>query len=205
VRERLIYLSYLRHLNNQPFDLAIEAHSINGKADSVALADERRRQRNILADSINGVYIPKNMKDSFTRLDQMLSDTLKQSLRHPDPEYGLARFHFSLGLWMRNNWQLWGGSRLQQYFEKLGVNHPDDMSGIILRTYSEYLNGKTLDEASIKPLTVLAPTDEQVPAEPLIHPEAKEDSKSYTKEYKRFLRKRRIDDFHSFSLESFAE
>ena len=205
VRERLIYLAYLRHLNNQPFDLAVEAHRINAKADSVAQADEQRRQRNILADSIDGVYIPKNLKDSFRRLDEMLSNTLKQKLRNPNPEYGLAEFHFSLGLWMRNSWQLWGGSRLQQYFEGLGVHHPDDISGIILRTYSEHLNGKTLDEASIKPLTIPMPTDEEVPAEPLIYPEAKDDGKSYTKEYKRFLRKRRIDDFHSLPPEAYAE
>ncbi|MBH8570022.1 hypothetical protein KB206_14120 [Microvirga sp. STS02] len=205
VRNHLIYLSYLRHLNNQPFDLAKETSRINAKADSVTQVDERRKQRNILADSINGVYIPQNLKDSFRRLDEMLSDTLKQKLRHPDPEYGLAEFHFNLGLWMRNSWQLWGGSRLQQYFEGLGVHHPDDMSGIILRTYSEHLNGKILDEASIKPLTVPAPTDEQVPAEPLIYPEAKDDGKFYTKEYRRFLRKRRIDDFQSLPPEAYAE
>ncbi|MBF9221980.1 DUF6794 domain-containing protein [Hymenobacter ruricola] len=205
VRNRLTYLSYLRHLNHQPFDLAKEARRINAQADSVARADERRRQRNILADSINGVYIPRNLKDSFRRLDELLSDTLKQKLRHPHPEYGLAEFHFGLGLWMRNSWQLWGGSRLQQYFEGLGVHHPDDMSGIILRTYSEHLNGKILDEASIKPLTVPAPADEQVPAEPVISPEAQDDGKSYTKEYRRFLRKRRIDDFQSLPPEAYAE
>ncbi|MDO7854654.1 DUF6794 domain-containing protein [Hymenobacter convexus] len=200
VRQHLIYLSYLRHLNNQPFDLAKEAGRMDAKADSVAQADERRRQRNLLADSINGVYIPKNLKDSFARLDKLLSDTLKQQLRYPDPAYGLAAFHFGLGLWMRNSWQLWGGSRLQQYFVGLGVHHPDDMSGIILRSYSAYLNGKELDEKSIRPLTIDEPAPTAPPPPPVI-----DRKKYYTKEYRRFLRKRKIDDFASLPPEAYAE
>jgi hypothetical protein len=47
--------------------------------------------------------------------------------------------HFSLGLWIRNNWQLWGGSRLSKYFNKMGIFHPDDMSEIILKSYDRYL------------------------------------------------------------------
>ena len=48
------------------------------------------------------------------------------------------------GLWMRNNWGLWGGSRLSNYFNKLGVFHPDDMSGIILTSYYRYSLGKEI-------------------------------------------------------------
>jgi hypothetical protein len=46
----------------------------------------------------------------------------------------------SLGLWIRNNWGLWSGSRLQAYFRNLGINHPDSMSGVILVSYHRYLN-----------------------------------------------------------------
>ncbi len=201
VRYHLVYLSYLRHLNNQPFDLAKEADRINAKADSVTHADERRRQQNFLLDSINGVYIPKNLKDSFVRLDKMLSDTLKQKLRNPDPNYGLAEFHFSLGLWMRNGWQLWGGSRMQQYFLRLGVHHPDDMSGIILRSYSDYLNGKEVDEKSIKPQTAEEPEFKVAPPLPAVV----DRKKYYTKEYRRFLRRRKINDFASLPPEAYAE
>jgi hypothetical protein len=52
--------------------------------------------------------------------------------------------HFGFGLWMRNNWQLWGGSRLSKYFNSLEIYHPDDMSGIILVSYHRYLNNKDI-------------------------------------------------------------
>ena len=205
VRDHLVYLSYLRHLNNQAFDLTKEISKVYAKADSIAQLHARRRQRNILADSIDGVYIPKNLKDSFAQLDRLLPDTLKQKLKHPDPEYGLSMYHFSLGLWMRNNWQLWGGSRLQKYFEGLGVHHPDDMSGIILRSYSDYLNGKSIDERAIKPLTVAEPTPIAALPSPPPPPPNFDKKRYYTKEYKQFLRKRKIDNFESLPPEAYAE
>jgi uncharacterized C2H2 Zn-finger protein len=45
---------------------------------------------------------------------------------------------------MRNNWQLWGGSRLSKYFNDKGIYHPDDMSGIILDSYHRNLNGQEI-------------------------------------------------------------
>lgn len=48
--------------------------------------------------------------------------------------------HFGFGMWIRNNWNLWGGSRLSIYFNQKGIHHPDDMSGIILVSYHRHLN-----------------------------------------------------------------
>jgi hypothetical protein len=45
-------------------------------------------------------------------------------------------------MWIRNNWGLWKGSRLSEYFNNIGIYHPDDMSGIILDTFWCHLNGK---------------------------------------------------------------
>lgn len=47
-----------------------------------------------------------------------------------------------LGMWMRNNWRLWAGSRLQKYFLVRGIRHPDDMSGVILEYYYDWLKGQ---------------------------------------------------------------
>jgi hypothetical protein len=55
-----------------------------------------------------------------------------------------ANAHFGFGMWMRNNWKLWGGSRLSKYFTDLGIFHPDDMSGIILTSYHRHLKGKEI-------------------------------------------------------------
>lgn len=201
VRRHLVLLSYLHHLHNRPFDLAAEARTLNARGDSLAQVSERVHRRNLVADSIDRVYIPRDLRDCFVQLDRMLSETDKQELKHPDAEHGLGRFHFGLGLWMRNNWQLWGGSRLQQYFERLGITHPDNMSGIILGAYSDYLNGKALDEKSLVTSPSPAPSDVDAPtASPPLFPKIK-----YTKVYRQFLRKHRIDDFNALPPEAYGE
>ena len=47
-----------------------------------------------------------------------------------------------LGMWIRNNWGLWKRKKLADYFNTIGVYHPDDMSGIILTSYYRELNGE---------------------------------------------------------------
>lgn len=54
---------------------------------------------------------------------------------------GMIEYHFGLGMWMRNNWGLWGGSRLQKYFTDRGTAHPDDMSSVVLFYYWHWLRG----------------------------------------------------------------
>jgi hypothetical protein len=46
---------------------------------------------------------------------------------------------------MRNNWNLWTKSRLKRYFNRKGIYHPDDMSGIILKSYYRHLNDIDID------------------------------------------------------------
>jgi hypothetical protein len=50
--------------------------------------------------------------------------------------------HLSLGMWLRNNWDLWG--RLSAYFNERGVHHPDTMSGIVFTSYYRHLRGEPL-------------------------------------------------------------
>ena len=86
------------------------------------------------------IYIPKNLDDAFDQLDQLLSSENIYTLKALQSEDDLARYHFGLGLWMRNNWGLWRGSRLTKHFNDLGIYHPDDMSAIILVSYWRRLN-----------------------------------------------------------------
>ena len=51
------------------------------------------------------------------------------------------KLHMSLGMWIRNNWGLWGGSRLQKYLFDIS-DHPDGMSSIILEYYYDWLHKK---------------------------------------------------------------
>ena len=90
------------------------------------------------------VYIPKNLADCHRTLDTLLTDSTQQKIIAMSESEFTSGTHFGLGMWIRNNWGLWSGSRLQDYFEKKGLHHPDDMSGLILRTYWRYKHGQPL-------------------------------------------------------------
>jgi hypothetical protein len=46
------------------------------------------------------VTIPKTKDEAFLQLDEMLSDKEKREIAKRDP----IEYHFSLGVWIRNNW-----------------------------------------------------------------------------------------------------
>lgn len=95
-------------------------------------------------DSEHGIYIPTNLEDCHKELDRGLSLNTKASMYLSSKE-GMIKYHFGLGMWLRNNWGLWGGSRLSKYFRSIGMLHPDDMSGVILDSYWHHLHGKNFD------------------------------------------------------------
>lgn len=94
---------------------------------------------------IDGVYIPKNLEDAILEIDKFYSDSLKTEIKKMEEGDFGAEYHFGTGLWIRNNWALWKGSRLSRYFNRKGIKHPDDMSGIILSSYHRKLTGKEID------------------------------------------------------------
>ena len=59
-------------------------------------------------------------------------------------ESDMIQYHHGFGTWLRNNWGLWKGSRLSLWFNHKGIRHPDDMSGIILRSFWRHLNSKPI-------------------------------------------------------------
>lgn len=72
-------------------------------------------------------------------LDNQSQDALRQTLEG-------GEYHFTLGMWLRNNWGLWkGGNDLTDYFNSIGIYHADDMSGIILFCYVKLLRGDDFD------------------------------------------------------------
>ena len=89
-------------------------------------------------DRLNGVYLPKDIEDGF------LTDSTKMEIKQWKEEEFCSNAHFGLGMWMRNNWGLWGGSRLSKYFNEMKIFHPDDMSSIILTSYHCYLTGNEI-------------------------------------------------------------
>ncbi len=100
-------------------------------------------KKRLVAEKINDVYIPKDLGECFAELDKLLPEISKKEMLALTKREDMIAYHMGLGMWMRNNWGLWGGSRLQTYFAVRRVNHPDSMSGVILDHYFDWLHGKT--------------------------------------------------------------
>ncbi|SFS81716.1 DUF6794 domain-containing protein [Lutibacter maritimus] len=94
---------------------------------------------------IDGVYIPKNLDDAILEVDKFYSDSLKTEIKKLNESEFVGDYHFGTGLWIRNNWNLWSGSRLGRFFKRNGIKHPDDMSSIILVSYHRKLTGKEIE------------------------------------------------------------
>ena len=97
--------------------------------------------------------VPRTLEESFVFLEKGLSAEDVETLRST-PEYDLGRYHFGVGIWMRNNWGLLEESPLARWFEQMGVYEPDDMSEMIVRSFWQRLNGLPLtvaeDAAAVK-------------------------------------------------------
>lgn len=46
------------------------------------------------------IKIPKTKREAYAQLDEMLSEEDKNAIMNGDP----FEFHFTLGMWIRNNW-----------------------------------------------------------------------------------------------------
>jgi hypothetical protein len=91
---------------------------------------------------------PKNLKECIEELDRILSESDKETIRSMDKGLFASTQHFGMGVQIRNSWGLWDEtSELYKYFhEKLSfAYHADEVSGLILRTFHEHLQGKTID------------------------------------------------------------
>lgn len=136
----VILENYKKHLLNEPIIEDSILHPYLERERKWKLEDENRST----TDSLRGVYIPKNLEDCFIQINFFWNDSTKTLVKNWDEKEFTSRVHLGFGMWIRNNWQLWGGSRLSKYFTDLGIQHPDDMSGIILVSYHRYLNNKEI-------------------------------------------------------------
>ncbi len=88
-------------------------------------------------------YIPKDIDDCFVELNKILEYKGSEGLKN-GTENNMYFQHSYLGRDLRNEWGLWSGSQLSKWFNKKGIEHPDDMSGIILISYWRHLNSKPI-------------------------------------------------------------
>ncbi len=95
----------------------------------------------------DGYLVPNTLDAALTELEHMLPASFKESIRC-GTEDNIVWYHHGFGTWIRNNWGLWSGGKLSRYFRSFGVNHPDDMSGLILTLFWRRLNGLPIDPGS---------------------------------------------------------
>ncbi len=93
-------------------------------------------------------YKPANLEEAVIQLTKILPDKTQQEVFSMTEEEFLGGSHFGLGMWIRNNWELWRGGELAKEFNAKGIFHPDDMSGIILKCFYRQLHNQDweLDE-----------------------------------------------------------
>jgi hypothetical protein len=95
------------------------------------------------ADYIDGIYIPRNLEETWVALEKdLVADDRKKIRSISEDEFVGKDFFGSMGL--RNDWGLWRGSRLAKYFNGLGIYHPDDMSLLIRQTFWCHINNKPM-------------------------------------------------------------
>jgi len=113
--------------------------------DTIGNVFERQYRERIEQESLYGVYIPKDLGDVFSQLEQLTSREARNSYRNAKEREAVRKLHFSLGRWMIYNWGFYEGSRLTRYLNRYGVSHPDDMARFLMTCWHRYLNKKELD------------------------------------------------------------
>jgi len=106
---------------------------------------EKEYQKRVKKERLFGVYIPKDIADSFSQLNRLTSQSSRQVFKNAPEEIAIKKLHFSLGRWIIHNWGFYGGSRLSHQIKALGVTHPDEQARMIIRSYHRYLNKQPLD------------------------------------------------------------
>lgn len=137
----IILFSFRQYLLNGKIN---EKEILNKYIEQQKKSDEKDKIK-FSTDSINGIYIPKNLDDCFIQINSFWNDSTKTQVKNWKEDEFASKVHLNFGMWMRNNWQLWGGSRLSKFFNNIGIHHPDDMSGIILCSYHRYLNNENIE------------------------------------------------------------
>lgn len=140
-QETIILIAFKKKLLNKPIDEKV----ILKPYQDIELKWAKEDKVRFTTDTLRGIYIPKDLEDCFKQIDKFWSDSTKRQVKTwTEDEFFQKTYRFGIGLWIRNNWQLWGGSRLTAYFNKLGAYNPESISVIILTSYHRHLSGKEI-------------------------------------------------------------
>jgi len=86
-------------------------------------------------------YVPADLDSAIEHLKTTLPTSDIEFIKTAS-DSDIAGLHHGFGTGLRNSWGLWGGSRLAKWFNKIGIHHPDDMSGLIISSLVTDLRGE---------------------------------------------------------------
>jgi len=109
-----------------------------------------------------GYYVPESIEDAVVELKEALGTEAKSELRSTEEDQIAAKYHETLGSWMRRHW-LYQGSRLRQRFASQGLQSRDEASSLILKAVWRDLNERPIQGEE---LLVSARNAEQAIREP---------------------------------------
>ena len=89
------------------------------------------------------IILPKDLDEAILYFQQNWTKQQLDNFKIKDERKALADVHFAAGMWVRNNWVR--GDRdtaFSNYFHKLGIYAPDDISSIVFTSLHRALNNK---------------------------------------------------------------
>ncbi|MBA4277149.1 DUF6794 domain-containing protein [Flavobacterium sp.] len=118
-------------------------------AEKETLKEKERRKeefkKRLTLEKIDNIYIPKNLYECLTELDRILNFEIKKQLIETKDSWEFNSHMGRLGMWIRNNWGINGGSRLLKYFNDKSIGKEtsgnDVISGTIINQYIIWLKG----------------------------------------------------------------
>ncbi len=109
------------------------------------ILEENKRKKRFTDEYIDGIYIPIDMYECMIELDKLVDYELREKLLKSEDLNEFNSHTGGLGMWIRNNWSINGGSRLLIYFLDRNVGNKifgnDDISKNIIEQYLIWLKG----------------------------------------------------------------
>lgn len=130
-------------MHNHTVTLVLSSLMISLLTGVCASSGDRPVPPGIEEVEINGTPVPKEMHTAYKDLDHMLSPAIKTEIAEGTEE-ALAKYHRELAGWIRNNWGTRRNSDLRRWFRAGGIDNPEDISAIILKSYRRYLRDEPL-------------------------------------------------------------
>ncbi|MBA5872290.1 MAG: hypothetical protein GDA68_20170 [Nitrospira sp. CR2.1] len=93
-------------------------------------------------NTASGYYVPIDLEDCLRELRRVFRPEMVNLIR---ASADINEFHDMYGGLIRERWGLASDSQLSTFFKKLGMNSPEGMSTIILRSFWRQLNQSPLD------------------------------------------------------------